>query len=179
MMTQCMDIFLQKFGLTRYDVFKRTGISQQTLSSANKKDPSSYSVKILTALSEATGISPGEVLDQLIGICSRKEYFVVRDWEELKIAVDARKERFIVEGEFTEVMKEVKRGQLSDTARLGTELGSGGSVGIIESLYYFVHRQLSGGNKEEEKLKDQLTTLYHIILLDEHRVELKLKSLSY
>lgn len=178
-MNQCMDVFLQKFGLTRYDVSKRTGISQQTLSSANKKDPGSYSVKILSALSDATGISPGEVLDQLLRIQKEEERFVVRNWDELKIAVDAMKERFLVEGEFTEVMKDVKSGQLSDTARLGTELGTGGGVGIIEALYYFVHRQLSGGNKEEEKLKDRLTSLYHIILLDEHTVELKLKSLSY
>jgi transcriptional regulator with XRE-family HTH domain len=176
---QYMDVFLQKFGITRYDVFKRTGISQQTLSSANKKDPESYSGKILTALSQATGISPGDVLDSLIRIKNRDEVYIVRDWEELKIALDARKAEFHVMGEFTEIMKEVKSGQLSDTARLGTELGSGGSSGIIEGLYYFVHRQLSGGNKEEEKIKDKVSKLYYIILLDEHTVALKLKSLSY
>jgi len=62
---------------------------------------------------------------------------------------------------------------------MGTELGTGGGVGLIESLYYFVHRQLSGGNKEEEKIKDQVSKLYHIILLDEHTVALRLRSLSY
>ena len=92
-MNQCMDVFLQKFGLTRYDVSKRTGISQQTLSSANKKDPGSYSVKILSALSDATGISPGEVLDQLLRIQKEEERFVVRNWDELKIAVDNYKKR--------------------------------------------------------------------------------------
>jgi len=174
-----MDVFLQKFGITRYDVFKRTGISQQTLSSANKKDPESYSGKILSALSQATGISPGDVLDSLIRIKNRDEVYIVRDWEELKFALDARKDEFHVMGEFTEIMKEVKSGQLSDTARLGTELGSGGTSGIIEALYYFVHRQLSGGNKEEEKIKDKVSKLYHIILLDEHTVALKLKTLIY
>jgi len=176
---QYMDVFLQKFGITRYDVFKRTGISQQTLSSANKKDPESYSGKILSALSQATGISPGDVLDSLIRIKNRDEVYIVRDWEELKFALDARKDEFHVMGEFTEIMKEVKSGQLSDTARLGTELGSGGTSGIIEALYYFVHRQLSGGNKEEEKIKDKVSKLYHIILLDEHTVALKLKTLIY
>ena len=176
---QYMDVFLQKFGVTRYDVFKRTGISQQTLSSANKKDPESYSGKILSALSQATGISPGDVLDSLIRIKNRDEVYIVRDWEELKFALDARKDEFHVMGEFTEIMKEVKSGQLSDTARLGTELGSGGTSGIIEALYYFVHRQLSGGNKEEEKIKDKVSKLYHIVLLDEHTVALKLKTLIY
>lgn len=174
-----MDVFLQKFGITRYDVHKRTGISQQTLSSANKKDPEAYSGKILTALSQATGISPGDVLDALIRIKTKDEVFMVRNWEELKIALAARKPEFHVMGEFTEIMKEVKSGQLSDTARMGTELGTGGGVGLIESLYYFVHRQLSGGNKEEEKIKDQVSKLYHIILLDEHTVALRLRSLSY
>ena len=176
---QYMDVFLQKFGLSRYDVHKRTGISQQTLSSANKKDPESYSGKILTALSQATGISPGDVLDALIRIKNKDEVYIVRNWEELKFALDARKPEFHVIGEFTDIMKEVRSGQLSDTARLGTELGSGGSVGIIESLYYFVHRQLSGGNKEEEKIKDSVSKLYHIILLDENTVALRLRSLSY
>ena len=174
-----MDVFLQKFGITRYDVHKRTGISQQTLSSANKKDPEAYSGKILTALSQATGISPGDVLDALIRIKKKDEVFIVRNWEELKIALEARKPEFHVIGEFTEIMKEVKSGQLSDTARMGTELGTGGGVGLIESLYYFVHRHLSGGNKEEEKIKDQVSKLYHIILLDEHTVALRLRSLSY
>ena len=176
---QYMDVFLQKFGITRYDVHKRTGISQQTLSSANKKDPEAYSGKILTALSQATGISPGDVLDALIRIKKKDEVFIVRNWEELKIALEARKPEFHVIGEFTVIMKEVKSGQLSDTARMGTELGTGGGVGLIESLYYFVHRQLSGGNKEEEKIKDQVSKLYHIILMDEHTVALRLRSLSY
>jgi len=176
---QYMDIFLQKFGLTRYDVSKRTGISQQTLSIANKKNPESYSGKILIALSEATGISPGEVFDALVRIKKGNEYFVVRNWEELKLALDTLKPEFHVMGEFTEIMREVKSGQLSDVARMGTELGSGGSSGLIEELYYFVHRQLSGGNKEEEKIKDKVSKLYHIILLDDHTVVLRLKSLSY
>ena len=176
---QYIDVFLQKFGITRYDVHKRTGISQQTLSSANKKDPETYSGKILTALSQATGISPGDVLDALIRIKNKDEVFIVRNWEELKIALEARKPEFHVIGEFTEIMKEVKSGQLSDTARMGTELGTRGGVGLIESLYYFVHRQLSGGNKEEEKIKDQVSKLYHIILMDEHTVALRLRSLSY
>lgn len=176
---QYMDIFLQKFGLTRYDVSQRTGISQQTLSSANKKDPEGYSGKILNALSAATGISPGEVLDSLIRIKKGNDLYVVRNWDELKLAVDSLKPEFHVLGEFTKIMKEVKSGQLSDTARMGTELGSGGTSGLIESLYYFVHRQLSGGNMDEEKMKDKVSKLYYIILIDENTVALRLKSLSY
>jgi len=178
-MKQVMDVFLQKFGLTRYDVHKRTGISQQTLSSANKKDPEAYSVKVLTALSHATGVSPGAVLDTLLALKDEEALFLVRNWEELTLAVKERKPMFLVEGEFTEVLKEVKRSQLSDTARLGTELGSGGSVGIIEALYYFLYNHFGGKDPKKEKVKDNISSAYHIILMDEHRVKLKLRSLDY
>lgn len=174
-----MDVFLQKFGLTRYDIWKMTGISQQTLSKANRKTPNEYSGKVLKALSEATGISPGDVLDAIFRIEKDKELFIVHDFDELSKVYKDRMPEFYVKGDFIEVMKEVKSGQLSDTARMGTELGSGGGSGIIESLYYFAYRQLKGGNIKQEKLKDDITKLYYIILLDEETVLLRLKSLSY
>lgn len=174
-----MDVFLQKFGLTRYDVWKMTGISQQTLSKANRKTPNEYSGKVLKALSEATGISPGEVLDSIFRIEKDKELFIVYDFDQLRSAYKDKMPEFYVKGDFIEVMKQVKSSQLSDTARMGTELGSGGSSGIIESLFYFAYNHLKGGNVKEEKLKDDITKLYHIILLDEETALLRLKSLSY
>jgi len=174
-----MDIFLQKFGMTRYDVFKKTGISQQTLSSANKKDPKSYSGKILMALSEATGISPGEVLDSILRIQQNNDLYLVYNWAEMKTALETLQPKFYVKGEFTKIMREVKSGQLSDTGRMGTELGSSGTSGIIEELVYWIHRQVKGGNKEEEKIKDRISKLYQIVLVDESTVMLQLISLSF
>lgn len=174
-----MDIFLQKFGLTRYDVSQKTGISQQTLSSANKKDPQSYSGKVLMALSEATGISPGEVLDSILRIQRSHDYYLVRSWDEMKIALESQQSVFYVQGEFTEIMRQIKDGQLSDTAMMGTELGSAGTAGIIAGIVYWVYRQLKGGNKDEEKIKDKISKLYNIVLIDEKTVMLKLKSLNY
>ncbi len=174
-----MDVFLQKFGLTRYDVWKMTGISQQTLSKANRKTSNDYSGKVLKALSEATGISPGEVLDSIFRIEKDKELFIVHDFEELRRAYKDQMPEFYVKGNFVEVMKEVKSGQLSDTARMGTELGSGGSSGIIEALYYFAYNHLKGGDVKQEKLKDDITKLYYIIMLDEETALLRLKSMYY
>lgn len=174
-----MDIFLQKFGMTRYDVSQRTGISQQTLSSANKKDPEGYSGKILMALSQATGISPGEVLDALLAIKTNQELYFVRNWEEMKIAVDSLHPIFQVKGEFAAIIREVKSGQLSDTERLGTELGSHGGSVVLEVLFQWVYNQIKGLNTEEEKIKDKVGRLYDISLKDETTAVLSLKSLKY
>ncbi len=174
-----IDIFLQKFGLTRYDVSQKTGISQQTLSSANKKDPQSYSGKILMALSEATGISPGDVLDAILRIQRSNDYYLVRNWDELVIALESRQTYFYVQGEFTEIMRQIKDGQLSDTATMGTELGSRGTSGLMVEIVNWVYRQLKGGNKDEEKIKDKISKVYNIVLIDEKTVMLKLKSLNY
>ena len=47
-----LDVYLQKNGKKRYDVFKQTGISQQMLAAVNKKNVSSYSVKTIQAIAE-------------------------------------------------------------------------------------------------------------------------------
>ena len=118
-------------------------------------------------------------MDSIFRIEKDKDLFVVHDFEELNQAHKERMPEFYVKGDFIEVMKEVKSGQLSETARMGTELGSGGGSGIIESLYYFAYNQLKGGNIKQETLKDSITKLYYIILLDEETVLLRLRSLYY
>ena len=61
-----IDEYLKKFGLTRYRVVVMTGISQNTLANANRKDASHLSVKTIQALAEASGETPGKVLDSIL-----------------------------------------------------------------------------------------------------------------
>ncbi len=67
-MKSVLDTYLKQRGLTRYDVAKATGISEQALSKANRRDPETYTVKTVAKIAQATKQTPGEVLDELIKI---------------------------------------------------------------------------------------------------------------
>jgi len=61
-----IDNFLKKYNLTRYQVAKISGVPESTLVSANDSYINSLSVRVIQALSMATGKTPGAVLDELI-----------------------------------------------------------------------------------------------------------------
>lgn len=61
-----IDDYLKKFGMTRYQVFLKTGTSENTLANANKKSASQLSVKVVQALAETTNSTPGAVLDDIL-----------------------------------------------------------------------------------------------------------------
>ncbi|WPP08506.1 hypothetical protein SIN07_05530 [Pediococcus inopinatus] len=61
-----IDNFLKKYNLTRYQVAKISGVPESTLVSANDSHINSLSVRVIQALSMATGKTPGAVLDELI-----------------------------------------------------------------------------------------------------------------
>src|SRR6478735_2618620 len=95
-----LDIYLQKNGKKRYDVFKETGISQQMLSSVNKKSVSSYSVKTIQAIAKTVEKSEGMVLDELLQLEKEKPIFEVYNPEELLIAFDNKESFIVIKGEY-------------------------------------------------------------------------------
>lgn len=60
--------YLDQSGVTRYQVAKQTGIANTTLANAVKetKPLSGQTVKVIRAVAEALGKTPGQVLDDLI-----------------------------------------------------------------------------------------------------------------
>ncbi|EAC6223248.1 hypothetical protein B4960_11345 [Listeria monocytogenes] len=58
--------FLEGYGTTMYQVSKKTGMSNTTLLSANKKDVDRLSAKTIRAIAQSVGENPGKVLDDLI-----------------------------------------------------------------------------------------------------------------
>lgn len=67
-----IDIFLKDYGKTRYEVSKKTGISEQVLSKANNRNPETYSIKIVESLAQAVGILPEQALRKLLDIKNKK-----------------------------------------------------------------------------------------------------------
>ena len=57
-----LDFYLQKHNCKRYDVHKKTGISQQLLATHKNKQIKQYSGKVLFAIADTLGKTPGEVL---------------------------------------------------------------------------------------------------------------------
>ncbi|EAC3660226.1 anti-CRISPR protein AcrIIA1 [Listeria monocytogenes] len=60
-----LDEFLKKHDLTRYQLSKLTGISQNTLKDQNEKSLNKYTVSILRSLSLISGLSVSDVLFEL------------------------------------------------------------------------------------------------------------------
>lgn len=60
--------YLDQNNITRYQVAKQTGIANTTLANAVKetKPLSGQTVKVIRAVAEALGKTPGQVLDDLI-----------------------------------------------------------------------------------------------------------------
>ncbi|EAF5455113.1 anti-CRISPR protein AcrIIA1 [Listeria monocytogenes] len=65
MTIKLLDEFLKKHDLTRYQLSKLTGISQNTLKDQNEKSLNKYNVSFLRALSMCAGISTSDVFNEL------------------------------------------------------------------------------------------------------------------
>ncbi|MBC2268372.1 anti-CRISPR protein AcrIIA1 [Listeria sp. FSL L7-0083] len=68
MSIKLLDEFLKKHNLTRYQLSKLTGISQNTLKDQNEKALNKYTVSLLRGLALATGLSDSNVLFELANI---------------------------------------------------------------------------------------------------------------
>ncbi|MDY5602452.1 MAG: helix-turn-helix domain-containing protein [Lactobacillus delbrueckii] len=62
--------YLDQNKITRYQVAKKTGIANTTLANAVKdtKPLSGQTVKVISAVAQALGKTPGQVLDDLIAL---------------------------------------------------------------------------------------------------------------
>ena len=63
-----IDVFLERYNLTRNKVSVITGIAPSTLMDSNRREVRTYKVETIIALSQATEISPGDVLNELLKI---------------------------------------------------------------------------------------------------------------
>ncbi|MGM0168445.1 hypothetical protein IGI39_004200 [Enterococcus sp. AZ135] len=177
-MKNVLDIFLQKKGLTRYDLSKSVGISEQTLSKASKRDPETYTSKTIIAIANGTSNTPGEVLDALLQIRDSEELYHVATLNELRQKVKEQEDQFIVTGDFHELLKEIDRSRISETAELGFQYGSGG-LGTIAVHKILRIMNAFGDDTKLENIKQDIAALYSIEFIDKNNVKLRLKQLDY
>ncbi|MCH1625314.1 hypothetical protein [Fredinandcohnia quinoae] len=173
-----LDIYLQRNGKKRYDVFKQTGISQQMLSSVNKKSVSSYSVKTLQAIAKTVEKSEGTVLDELLLLENENAYFEVFNAEELLFAFKNKESYILIKGEYKKEIDELAKSQLSDTETLGLELGSAGLVTVLAKVMLQIADLFINKDDDKKKIESQISK-YKFIKLNENEILLYLRQLDY
>lgn len=175
-----LDIFLKSKHLTRYDVAKKTGISEQTLSKANRRDPETYSVKTIVTVAEAVEETPGQVLNELIAIRDSDQLYEATTFKELQQKVKSQEEVFLVKGDFRVFLKEVENSRLSESAELGFYLGSSG---MGKTTTWYITRILNlfapASEREKENLKQEIIALYTTEFIDQTTAKSTLKQLDY
>ncbi|WP_071397004.1 hypothetical protein [Bacillus tuaregi] len=173
-----LDIYLQKNGKTRYDVFEKTGISYHLFSSANHKSVSGYSIKLIEAMAKTVEKSEGTVLDELLQLEDENAYFEVFNAEDLLLALKNKEEYILIKGEYKKEMVEIAKSQLTDTETLGIELGSAGILAVMAELILKVVDIFSNKDDDLKKIESQVRK-YKFKKVNENEILLYLKQLDY
>ena len=173
-----LDIYLQKNGKKRYDVFKETGTSQQQLASVNNKSVSSYSVKTIQAIAKTVEKSDGIVLTELLQLERENPYFEVFNVEDLLLAFTNKEDYIVIKGEYKQEIDKFVESQLSETETLGAELGSAGAVTILAEAIFQIANLFSGKDAEQKKIESQIRK-YKIKRINGDELLLVLRQVDY
>ncbi|MGN7400970.1 helix-turn-helix domain-containing protein [Cytobacillus praedii] len=173
-----LDLYLQRNHCKRYDVFKKTGVSQQLLSTHTNKSIEKYSSKVIIAIAETLDKTPGDVLNELLLIEKEKPIYEAYNPNDLLVALKAKYDKIIIQGAYYKEVKKIMDTHLSDKERLGVELGSAGVLTILIYAIESVMDLFSNAEKIEKEIEKRLK-LYKIIEMSEDRLVLGLKQLDY
>ncbi|WP_277586114.1 hypothetical protein [Psychrobacillus antarcticus] len=173
-----LDIYLQKNGKKRYDVFKETGMSQQMLGSVNKKSISSYSVKTIQAIAKTVEKSEGTVLEDLVQLEKENAYFEAFNVDDLLLAFKNKETHIVIKGEYKKEIEEFAGGQLSEMETLGFQLGSAGIVAILAEATFQLASLFSSKDADQKKIENQIRS-YKIKRINENELLLYLRQLDY
>ncbi|WP_419959861.1 hypothetical protein [Psychrobacillus sp. BM2] len=173
-----LDIYLQKNGKKRYDVFKATGMSQQMLASVNKKNISSYSVKTIQAIAKTVEKSEGTVLEELVRLEQENVYFEAFNVDHLLLAFKNKETHIVIKGEYKKEIDKFTNAQLSDTETLGLELGSAGTITILAEVILQIANLFSSKEADQKKIESQIRK-YKIKRINENELLLYLRQLDY
>lgn len=98
---------------------------------------------------------------------------------ELAGALDKKTDEIIVEGDFSQIIAEIKKGQLNDTETMGVTIGSGGVGILVEYGFGKLMELFDPASKADKKIHKQIERLYKIQRLTPESFLLRLKQLDY
>lgn len=98
---------------------------------------------------------------------------------ELSAAVKKQVSEIYVTGELVAALSELKKAQLTETERMGSDLGGRGVLTIAEFGLNKLFGSFKGVTKEETRMNERISTLYQIQLQGPEKAYLRLKQLDY
>jgi len=173
-----LDVYLQKNGKKRYDVFKETGLSQQMLASVNKKNVSSYSVKTIQAIAKTVKKAEGTVLEELVLLEKENAYFEAFNTEDLLLAFKNKETHIVIKGEYKKEIDKFAEAQLLETETLGMGLGSAGIVTVLAEVIFQLVNLFSSKEADQKKIESQIRS-YKVKRINENELLLYLRQLDY
>lgn len=173
-----LDLYLQRNNMKRYDVYKKTGISQQLLSTHTNKKIEKYSNKVIIALAEALEKTPGTVLDELLALEKENPAFEAYNPTELLTALEFKYDRIIIKGIYCKEIYKLMKSQLSETESMGFELGSAGVATVLAYAINAARDLFSNTDKVTKEIERKVIS-YKIENASEEMVTIRLKQLDY
>ncbi|MFU7517120.1 helix-turn-helix domain-containing protein [Clostridium sp. HCS.1] len=173
-----LDLYLQRNNSKRYEIYKKTGVSQQLLATHTKKSVENYSNKVILALAEALGKTPGTVLDELLTLEKENPAFEAYNPEELLTALQFKYDKIIIKGAYCKEIYKLMKSQLSETESMGFELGSGGVATVLAYAINVARDLFSNSDKVSKEIERKIIS-YKLESASEEQVIIRLKQLDY
>lgn len=173
-----LDLYLQRNNSKRYEIYKKTGVSQQLLATHTKKKVENYSNKVILALAEALGKTPGTVLDELLTLEKENPAFEAYNPEELLTALQFKYDKIIIKGAYCKEIYKLMKSQLSETESMGFELGSGGVATVLAYAINAARDLFSNSDKVTKEIERKIIS-YKLESASEEQVIIRLKQLDY
>ncbi len=173
-----LDLYLQKNNSKRYEVYKKTGVSQQLLATHTTKKIENYSNKVIMALAKSLGKTPGTVLDELLDLAKENPAFEAYNPTELLMALDYKYDIIIIKGAYCKEIYKLMKSQLSETESMGFELGSAGVATVLAYAINAARDLFSNSDKVTKEIERKIVS-YKLENSSEENVTIKLKQLDY
>lgn len=173
-----LDLYLQRNNMKRYDVYKKTGISQQLLSTHTSKKIEKYSNKVIIALAETLEKTPGTVLDELLALQNENPAFEAYNPTELLTALEFKYDKIIIKGAYCKEIYKLMKSQLSETETMGFELGSAGVATVLAYAINAARDLFSNTDKITKEIERKVIS-YKLERATEEEVTISLKQLDY
>ncbi|MGG7056793.1 helix-turn-helix domain-containing protein [Clostridium tertium] len=173
-----LDLYLQRNNSKRYEIYKKTGVSQQLLATHTKKKVENYSNKVIMALAEALGKTPGTVLDELLALEKENPAFEAYNPTELLTALEYKYDRIIIKGAYCKEVYKLMKSQLSETESMGFELGSAGAATVLAYAINAARDLFSNSDKVTKDIERKIIS-YKLESASEENVIIRLKQLDY